>query len=118
MADTAGLLILLTNQTSQDLSLVSSSPPSVHFLPQLPGNSTEGGIGHSRSSTPYQVTWTYSPDGGSTSLVFNCNLNGPNGISIAQAKTGPNAGQWALSEGPQKLDEYTWLVRYYYSAHS
>lgn len=114
MADTAALAILLTNQKSQELSLVSSTPPAVHFLPKLPGYTTEGGIGHSVSATPYQVNWTYSPDGGATRLVFNCSLNGPNGISINHAKAGPKAGEWNLSESPQKHDG-TWLIRFYYS---
>src|SRR5215475_9598627 len=107
MADTAGLLILLTNQKSQELTLVQSSPSSVKFPPKVPGNSTAGGFGHDRSPTPYDVSWAYSPDGGATRLVFNCHLEGPNGISIAQAKTGPQAGQWSLAEGPSKLNEFT-----------
>ena len=115
MADTSALLILLTNQKSQELSLVASAPPSVQFPKKLPGNSTAGGFGHARSPSPYDVSWTYSPDGGASRLIFNCSLNGPNGITIAQAKTDPQSGQWSLSEGPQKLDEYTWLVRFFYT---
>jgi hypothetical protein len=72
MADTAAMLILLTNGKSQNLTLTSakitgSSSASKLDLPPTLTQGTFGGYGTPASTTPYQATWSYSPDGGQRS---------------------------------------------------
>ncbi|MFH1299689.1 MAG: hypothetical protein ABIK07_01415 [Planctomycetota bacterium] len=117
---TAAMDFLLTNNSTQKLTLISSSligssSASTLDLPKMiPGNSTAGGYGTEASKTPYQALWSFSPDNGKTLLSFECNLSGPTGITIIPSKTGPAAGNWELSEEPA-LEEGTWVVRFYYS---
>lgn len=116
---TAAMFMLLTNKKSASLSLVScevigsSSTPSLH-LPQTLGYGTAGGFGTEASTTPYQVIWSYSPDGGPTLLNFNCSLVGQRGITIVPTMTGPEAGNWVLGEEP-RLEQGAWLIRFFYS---
>ena len=120
MADpTKGLLIVLTNTKSQSLSLVSSkvigsSSTSKLDLPQTVGHGTLGGYGTEASTTPYEVLWSYSPDGGKTLLNFDCKLTGPKGITIIPSKTGPEAPNWLLSEVP-RFEPGAWIVQFGYS---
>lgn len=119
MADTAALWILLTNSKNQALTLVSSkitgsSSTSKLDLPPTMGQGTYGGLGTKPSTTPYEATWTYTPDGGKTLLTFACKLSGPKGIQITPSKSGPHAGDWTLAEQPQ-VEPNAWLVRFYYS---
>jgi hypothetical protein len=119
MANTAGMLILLTNGKSQTLNLTSSkvigsSSTSKLDLPTSLGQGTAGGYHTDASTTPYQAIWTYTPDGGATALTFTCSLNGPRGITIVPSKTGPAAGNWVLGEEP-RYDREVWLVRFYYT---
>jgi hypothetical protein len=67
--NTAAMLILLTNGKSQSLTLTSakitgSSSASKLDLPPTLTQGTFGGYGTPASTTPYQATWSYSPDGG------------------------------------------------------
>ena len=91
----------------------SSSAKSIYLPPQV-GHGTYGGLGTPASTTPYQVVWTYTPDGGHTQLTFNIRIVGERGISITPSKSGPQAGNWTLSESPQ-IEPGAWLVRCYYS---
>lgn len=118
---TAAMAILLTNNdTSQNLTLISSeltgsSSSSELDLPQtIPAGSTAGGYSTQASKTPYQAKWTYSPDNGKTLLGFECNLSGQSGITIIPSKTGPEADNWELSESPS-LEGGVWVVRFFYS---
>jgi hypothetical protein len=118
MADTAALWILLTNMKNQPLTLVSSkvigsSSATKIDLPSPIGHATYGGLGVPGSTTPYQVTWTYSPDGGQTLLTFDVKLSGPKGITIIPLKSGPHAGDWIIGEEPHPYPG-AWLVRAYY----
>jgi hypothetical protein len=118
MADTSALWILLTNMKSQPLSLVSakvigSSSANKIDLPTPINQGTYGGLGVPGSTTPYEVVWTYSPDGGKTLLTFDVKLNGPKGITITPSKSGPHAGDWNLGEQPHPYPG-AWLVRAYY----
>lgn len=120
MANTAELWMLLTNGKNQPLTLVSakvigSSSTNTIDLPKTLGHGTAGGIGTPASTTPYQVLWTYTPDGGQTLLNFSVSLNGPMGIQIVPSKSGPHAGDWTLAESPQLIQQGTWLVRFYYT---
>lgn len=113
---TAAMFMLLTNQKSQSLSLVSSqvvgsSSTSKLPLPQKLDRGTYGGYGTEASTTPYQVIWSYSPDGGNTLLNFNCSLVGATGITITPTKTGPDAANWGLAEGhPAWTRERGWYA--------
>ncbi|MBI2738346.1 MAG: hypothetical protein HYX38_17595 [Rhodospirillales bacterium] len=120
MANTAELWMLLTNGKNQALSLVSakvigSSSTNKVDCPQTLGTGTYGGIGTPASSTPYQVLWTYTPDGGQTLLNFSVSLNGPMGLQIVPSKSGPHAGDWTLAESPRLIQQGTWLIRFYYT---
>ena len=117
--NTAALWLLLTNQKNQTLTLVSakvigSSSTNKIILPPSLAQATYGGLGTPASTTPYQVIWTYTPDGGQTALTFDIRLVGERGISITPSKSGPQAGNWTLSESPQIVPG-AWLVRCYYS---
>lgn len=123
MADAAGptaaLWLLLTNQKNQPLTLVSakvigSSSTKTITLPSPVGHGTYGGLGTPASTTPYEVIWTYTPDGGQTLLTFEIKLSGERGITIIPSKTGPHAGDWTLGESPS-IEPGAWLVRCYYS---
>ncbi|QDV51839.1 hypothetical protein [Gimesia fumaroli] len=120
---TIPMAILLTNNTTQELTLTnkqligSSTTSSFDLPPELAGGSTAGGYSAPASKTPYQAIWTYSPDGGKTELTFQCDLSGPNGITIIPSKTGPDADKWELSEEPT-LESGVWVVRFYYSEAS
>ncbi|WP_339730572.1 hypothetical protein [uncultured Gimesia sp.] len=117
---TVPMAILLTNNTTQELTLtnkqlIGASTKSSFELPsELSGGSTAGGYSTPASKTPYQAIWTYSPDNGQTQLSFQCDLTGPNGITIIPTKTGPQADKWELSEEPT-LEAGIWVVRFYYS---
>lgn len=119
MADnTLALFIVLTNQTSQPLTLISSqvigsSSESELNLPQQLGRGTAGGYGCEASTTPYQAIWTYSPDGGQTLLNFDTSLNGPRGITITPTISGPQANDWLLGEVPRKEPD-AWIIQYVY----
>jgi hypothetical protein len=119
-ATTAGMDILLTNNGTQQLTLISSnltgsSSSSQLVLPQtIGGDSTDGGYSTMASRTPYQAKWSYSPDNGKTLLSFECNLSGPKGITIIPSQTGPEANNWVLGEAPS-LVEGVWVVRFSYS---
>jgi hypothetical protein len=113
------MLIVITNQKSQTLSLISSkvvgsSSQSKLDLPPTLTRATFGGYGTDPSTTPYEATWSYSPDGGKTLLNFDCKLNGQKGITITPTKSGPDAANWVLGEEP-RIEPGTWIVRYYYS---
>lgn len=116
----AAMGILLSNDSSQTLTLISSeligsSSASALDLPEkLPGGSTAGGFKTPPSNISYQALWTYSPDGGQTLLSFTCKICGSKGITIIPNKTGPQAANWELSESPD-LEEGMWVVRFYYS---
>ena len=117
--NTAAMLILLTNGKSQNLTLTSakitgSSSASKLDLPPTLTQGTFGGYGPPASTTPYQATWSYSPDGGATLLTFTCSLSGSRGIQIVPSKTGPAAGNWTLAEEPRD-DRDAWLIRFYYT---
>ena len=119
MADTAALWLLLTNQKNQPLTLVSSkvvgsSSTNKIDLPSPVGHATYGGLGTPASTTPYEVVWTYTPDGGQTLLTFTIKLVGQKGITITPTKSGPHAGDWTLGESPYPKPG-AWLVRCYYS---
>ena len=115
--NTAAMLILLTNGKSQNLTLTSAkitgSSSASTCLPTLT-QGTFGGYGTPASTTPYQATWSYSPDGGATLLTFTCSLSGSRGIQIVPSKTGPAAGNWTLAEEP-RYDRDAWLIRFYYT---
>src|SRR5262245_19569921 len=120
MADTAELWMLLTNGKNQALTLVSAkvvgnSKTNTLDIPKSLGHGPIGGIGTPSSATPYQVLWTFTPDGGHTLLSFSVSLNGPMGIQIVPSKSGPHAGDWTLAEEPRLVQQGTWLVRFYYT---
>jgi hypothetical protein len=94
--------------------ITGSSSASKLDLPPTLTQGTFGGYGTPASTTPYQATWSYSPDGGATLLTFTCSLSGSRGIQIVPSKTGPAAGNWVLSEEP-RLDRDAWLIRFYYA---
>ena len=121
--NSAALWLLLTNDNKKTpppiLTLVSakvigSSSVKTIYLPPQVGHGTYGGLGTPASTTPYQVIWTYTPDGGQTVLTFDIRIVGERGISITPSKSGPQADQWTLSESPQ-IEPGAWLVRCYYS---
>jgi hypothetical protein len=122
MTTTAALMILLTNSSSQPLTLIScevtgaSSPKSLD-LPKTMNRGTYGGLALPSSETPYSVKWVYTPDGGETLLSFNTSLSGPTGLTVSPSETGPNASAWQLGEGPS-LTKEGWLIRYYYALKS
>lgn len=120
MANTAELWMLLTNGKNQPLTLVSAkvvgnSATNTVDCPKTLGHGTYGGIGTPASTTPYQVLFTYTPDGGQTLLNFSVSLNGPMGIQIVPSKSGPHAGDWTLAEEPRLVQQGTWLIRFYYT---
>jgi len=112
--------ILLTNNSNQQLTLISSeligsSSASELNLPQtIGGGSTAGGYATPASQTPYQAIWSYSPDNGATLLTFECSLAGPDGITIVPSQTGPEANNWVIGESPS-LNEGVWVVQFSYS---
>jgi hypothetical protein len=119
MAETKPMFIVLTNQKSQPLSLMSckvvgSSSPNKFELPPTVGHGSLGGYGTDASTTPYEALWSYSPDGGKTLLNFDCKLNGEKGIQIVPSKTGPDAGNWTLGEQP-RFEPGAWIVQFFYS---
>ncbi|MET1256298.1 hypothetical protein [Aliikangiella maris] len=120
---TSPMSIILTNNNGVNLSLISceitasSAEKELKLAPTIDGYSTDGGYGTPASRTPYQVKWTYSPDGGSTLLTFDCRLSGESGITIIPSKSGPLAEQWIIGESPI-LDRGIWIVRFSYSAAS
>ncbi len=62
--------------------VIGSSSTNTVDCPKTFGHGTYGGIGTPSSTTPYQVLWTYTPDGGQTLLNFSVSLsNGPDGNS-------------------------------------
>ena len=115
---TASLHMLLTNRSAQALELMSSSivgNSNIKKLPvykQISSGATTGGYVPG-SDSPYTAEWSYSPDGGKTLLSFRCELSGPRGITIIPSKSGPGAGNWALSEEP-KWSEGEWYIRFFY----
>ncbi|MEJ8475158.1 hypothetical protein [Roseibium algae] len=122
MTTTPALMILLTSSSSETLTLKSckvtgSSSASSLDLPKTINRGTYGGLGFPSSATPYNVEWTYTPDGGSTLLTFNTVLNGPTGLTVTPSETGKNASAWQLGEGPS-LSKEGWLIRYYYAPKS
>lgn len=120
---TIPMAILLTNDSKIPLMLTkkeligSSSTQSFDLPSGLLANSTAGGYQTPASKTPYQASWTYSPDNGSTQLGFECRLNGAFGITIIPTQSGPQADQWELSEEPT-LESGTWVVRFTYTDRS
>lgn len=119
MANTNALWIVLTNNKDQKLTLISSkvigsSSTSKVDLPATMDRATYGGLGTDASTTPYEVLWSYSPDGGKTLLNFSVKLSGAKGITITPSKSGPGAGSWVLSESPQ-IAPGAYLVRFYYN---
>jgi len=117
--ETKAMFIVLTNQNSQPLSLVSckvvgSSSSSKFDLPPTLTHGTLGGYGTDASTTPYEALWSYSPDGGQTLLNFDCKLSGQRGITITPSKSGPQAANWKLSEAP-RFEPGAWIVQYVYS---
>lgn len=120
MTTTAALTILLTNSSSQNLTLksckvIGSSSASTLKLPETLTRGTYGGLGLPSSETPYSAEWVYTPDDGNTLLSFITSLNGPTGLTIIPAETGHDARFWQLGEGPDLTNE-GWIVRYYYAA--
>jgi hypothetical protein len=117
--ETKAMFIVLTNQKSVNLSLVSSkvigssSTPTLD-LPKTFGQGSVGGYGTGASTTPYQAIWTYSPDGGQTLLTFDCKLSGSRGITIVPSQTGPQAANWKLAEA-LRFEPTAWIVQFYYS---
>lgn len=119
MATTAALMILLTNSSSQPLTLKSckvtgSSSANSLDLPKTMTRGTYGGLGLPSSETPYSVEWVYTPDDGETLLSFTTSLSGPTGLTVSPSETGANASAWQLGEGPS-LTKEGWLIRYYYA---
>jgi len=120
---TSAMAILLTNNSSVNLSLISSSisgsssQSSLDMPQNIAGNSTDGGIGTKSSETPYTAEWTYSPDGGETHLKFTASLNGKTGITITPSKNGPQADQWQTAESPS-FENGIWVIRYTYSKNA
>lgn len=118
-SNTSALAILLTNNATRPLALIkgeikgSSSTPVIDFPKVIPGGSTDGGFGAKASTTPYQVSFTYSPDDGETLLTFECDLSGRSGITIIPSKKGPEANNWFLSESP-RLEGGVWVVQFFY----
>ncbi|WP_417668412.1 hypothetical protein [Roseibium sp.] len=122
MTTTAALMILLTNSSSQPLTLKSSkvngssSAKSID-LPKTLNKGTYGGLELPASDTPYTAEWVYTPDDGKTLLSFTTSLSGPTGITITPSDTGSSASKWQLAEGPT-LTKDGWSVRYYYAPSS
>ena len=117
--DTKAMFVVLTNQKSQALSLVScqvkgSSSHSKFDLPPTLTHGTLGGYGTDASTTPYEALWTYSPDGGKTLLNFDCKLNGARGLTIVPTKSGPDADNWVLGETP-RYEPGAWICQFFYS---
>ncbi len=122
MTNTPALMILLTNSTPQELSLVSSkvtgsSSASSIDLPKTIDRGTNGGLSLPGSTTPYSVEWTYTPDNGSTLLKFITSLSGATGLTINPSETGSGASSWQLGESPEITND-GWIIRYYYSLKS
>ncbi len=122
MSTTAALMILLTNSSSQTLTLQScevtgSSSAKTLDLPKTLERGTYGGLGLPASDTPYSAKWVYSPDGGATLLTFRTSLDGPRGLSVWPSESGKDAVIWQLAEGPD-LTSDGWVIRYYYSLKS
>jgi len=119
MSQTFGMSVLLTNNAVTPLTLVSStiegssSQSSVSFPKKVVAGSTEGGFGCESSTTPYKVTFSYSPDGGSTLLTFTVSIAGNKGLTIDPSKTGPNAAKWTIGESPS-IEENLWVVVFIY----
>jgi hypothetical protein len=117
--NTKAMFIVLTNPKSENLSLVSckvigSSSTSTLDLPKTLGRGSAGDYGTGASTTPYQVIWSYSPDGGQTLLTFDCKLSGATGITVVPSKTGPDADNWVLAES-LRFEATAWIVQFYYS---
>ena len=118
-AITAGMDILLTNNTTQPLYLVTSEivgPTGSTDLVvpyKIPSASTEGGSSTSASCAPYQASWVYSPDAGETLLGFVCDVSGPYGMTIIPLKSGTDADCWEIGESPSLVNG-VWVVRFSY----
>ncbi len=117
---TAGISITLTNDSNQQLSLtdyqlLGHNGPAPLIPSVINEQSSSAGFSLQGAVTPYQLTFTYSPDNESTLLTFVCNVSGSTGITIIPAATGTNAGAWQLGEMPELING-NWVVTFNYTS--